>query len=62
MEQLTNFERKKEVLRYLAYKNQELDRITHELIDESMIEISSIAKERYLIILSISLGIRMAYT
>lgn len=48
MEQLTNFERKNEVLRYLAYKNQELDRITHELIDESMIEISSIAKERYL--------------
>ncbi|MDD2447331.1 MAG: vitamin B12 dependent-methionine synthase activation domain-containing protein [Tissierellia bacterium] len=45
---MTNSERKKEALRYLGYKNQELDKITDELIDDAMDEISTIANGRYI--------------
>jgi hypothetical protein len=38
---------KDEVLRYLGYKNQELDGITNGLIDESIEEIKQLIKEKY---------------
>lgn len=41
------FINKKEVLRYLGYKNQDIDLITNKLIEESMEEIKKIANERY---------------
>ena len=36
-----------EILRYLGYKNQEMDSITSRLIDESIEEIAALSKERY---------------
>lgn len=38
---------KSEALRYLGYKNQEVDNFTNQLIDESIEELRSISKERY---------------
>ena len=38
---------KKEVLRYLAYKNQHIDEKLNNLIDECMAEIKSISKPKY---------------
>ncbi len=38
---------KDEVLRYLGYKNQVLDKVTNDLIDESMDEMRSLIKARY---------------
>lgn len=38
---------KDEVLRYLGYKNQSLDRITNKLIGESMKEMRVLIRERY---------------
>lgn len=38
---------KKEVLRYLGYKNQAIDEITNKLIEQSMEEIKKITNERY---------------
>lgn len=39
---------KEEVLRYLGYKNQELDQITSTLISDSIEEIRSLIDERYI--------------
>lgn len=39
---------KDEVLRYLGHKDQKIDYITNRLIDESIDEIMSLAKERYI--------------
>ena len=39
--------KKNEVLRYLGYKNQELDSITNRLIEESIREISNLIKEKH---------------
>lgn len=38
---------KEEVLRYLAYKDQIIDKITDELIDESIKEMEGLIQERY---------------
>lgn len=38
---------KEEVLRYLGYKDQEIDGITNRLIDESIREIDNLIKEKY---------------
>ncbi|WP_242844108.1 methionine synthase [Clostridium sulfidigenes] len=38
---------KHEVLRYLGYKNQVLDKVTNDLIDELMDEMRSLIKARY---------------
>ncbi len=38
---------KKEILRYLGYKNQEIDEITNNLIDEAIEEIKKIVEKRY---------------
>ena len=43
-----NFQIKDEVLRYLGHKDQEIDEITDRLIDESIDEINTIAKARYI--------------
>lgn len=40
--------KKNEILRYLGYSNQKLDQVTDEMIDESIREIDSLAKERYI--------------
>lgn len=39
---------KKEVLRYLGYKDQKIDSITDRLIEVAMDEIKSLIKERYI--------------
>lgn len=39
---------KDEVLRYLGYKNQNLDKITNDLIEESMDEMRNLIKPRYI--------------
>lgn len=39
---------KSEVLRYLGYKNQKIDPVTDEMIDEGIDEIKLLAKERYI--------------
>lgn len=39
---------KDEVLRYLGYKNQVLDKVTNDLIDELMNEVRSLIKARYI--------------
>ena len=39
---------KDEVLRYLGYKNQVLDKVTNDLIDELMDEMRSLIKARYI--------------
>lgn len=43
-----NSNMKNEILRYLGYKNQEIDSHIDELIDDAMEEIGSLEKERYI--------------